>query len=80
MSTEPLTICVNCKHHNGPKLSNLWYDHKCSHPNLRREAEIDPVTGQSCYSHKNDLGRVGTSASPFPFCRDINNGNCPHYE
>lgn len=74
------TICVNCTHHNGVSRKQTWYDHFCHHPEVRLVADIDPVTGKEGYAKTNDLGNAYLTDSPYPYCRDINRGNCPHFE
>jgi len=80
---EMPTICVNCKHHHekpDPRNINIWYSHICQHPEVKRQEEQNPVTGEIGYAAKNDLGTVYITDESHPYCRDINHGNCPLYE
>lgn len=74
------TICVKCKHHNGAQPQEAWYNHKCLHPLEKRPIEVDPVTGIQVYAVKNSLGLVSITDESSPYCRDINQGNCPMFE
>jgi len=71
-------VCVNCKHHIGPK-DGIWYEHYCGA--VERDRVTDPVTGKSCYGGVNDLGTVYTTDERFRNCREINKaGDCQFYE
>lgn len=72
-----LTLCVNCTYHKG---SGEWYDHFCKHPEVRFIPDIDPVTGEKGYAKTNDLGRGSLTDTPYPYCRDINQGQCPYFK
>lgn len=72
------TICLKCKYHKGK--GDMWYDHFCTHPDVRHTKEQDPVTGKMLYASKNDLGRVVLNEEEYPYCRDINHGNCPYFK
>ena len=77
------TICVQCKHHEGIEdghRTDCWYNHFCKHPETLLIRDIDPVTGVEGYAKVNSLGTPYLTDSPFPYCRDINHGNCPRYE
>ena len=74
------TICVDCVHHNGATMEEAWYAHYCQSLEVRLVADIDPVTGVKGYAKRNDLGTAYLTDTPYPFCRDVNRGNCPHYE
>jgi len=74
------TICIECVHHNGSSPDASWYDHYCMCPALKRQKEPDPVTGKQRYAIKNDLGNVVFTDDAFPYCLDINHGNCNHFE
>ncbi len=71
------TVCVECVHHSG---NGTWSNHHCHHPDVRLVPDIDPVTGERGYGKVNDLGNVYLTDDPYPYCRDINRGNCPHFE
>ena len=74
------TICINCAFHNGASKEQTWYDHFCLNPEVRLVADIDPVTGRKGYAKKNSLGDAYLADTPYPYCRDVNRGNCPHFE
>lgn len=85
------TICVNCKHH----VKMGFKTHICKHPDFKPRYMIDPVTGREVpYEREKgydidaeimsplEMMMVGQnqSSSPYPLCKDINNGNCPRFE
>ena len=70
------TICVNCKHFI--KRGDIWYDQLCGA--VTRERTICLVTGKEGYRTVNDLGGVHVTQEPHPFARDINDGQCKHYQ
>lgn len=77
------TICAKCKHivkKEDRRPGTYWYNYSCGHPELEHPKGIDYVTGEPCYWTKNDLGQTYCTASPRPFCRDINDGECRYYE
>ncbi len=78
--TRCKTLCVNCKHHAGCDGDGQWYDHHCHHPDKTRPKEQCPVTGKILFAAKNDLGQIVLVRDEHPYCRDINNGNCPLFE
>lgn len=83
MTAKVATICVKCRHHRDTQsnpTADVWYNHVCTQPDLRRTPEQDPVTGKTGFSHKNDLGQIVTTDQPYPYCRKVNHGNCPHFE
>ncbi len=71
------TVCINCRHHEG---KGTWYNHICKHEEGVRQQEQNPVTGEIEFSMKNDLGRSVFVEEEYPYCRDVNHGNCPLYE
>lgn len=80
---ECKTICKRCRFHEfrtDSRKIDVWYMHYCKSKEVEREKEQDPVTGKIQYAQKNDLGRVVLTDERYPHCRDINHGNCPHYE
>lgn len=83
MTVMVKTICVSCNHHHtnqdGPR-SDCWYNHFCLHPELAAIPEQNPVTGKVEYAGVNSLWGQYFTAQKHPYCRDVNNGNCPHYE
>lgn len=84
IQNKEATICVKCRHHvniepSGPR-SNVWYNHLCSHPENFLKKTIDLVTGEVKYASKNDLGSKDLSEEQRPRCRDVNDGECQHYE
>jgi hypothetical protein len=76
--SEKVTICVQCKH------LILCGDSKSDWSYLCKKAErirsIDPVTGKTMYSTKNDLGHEYFTESKYDFCRNVNKGNCKDFE
>lgn len=64
--TEVKTICMNCKYHRGGTADEPWYSHICSHPSVQIPVVINPVTGRPIEEVRH--------------CRDVNRGNCEHYE
>ncbi len=74
-----MNICAKCIHFRseGP----IWYDQYCGAVDVERVAVVDPVSGESTYSGKNDLGGLYYTEEKRPHARDINkDGQCPHYE
>ena len=74
------TICVECKWHCGAVPEAVWYDHRCQNPGLKRIQEQDPVTGLIGFTGVNSLGQPYQTDAEFPYCRDINKGNCERFE
>ena len=74
------TFCINCRHHRMEGDSDIWYDHLCGATAVQKTREQDPVTGKFGYASKNDLGGLYLSERPEPYCREINHGNCPHFD
>jgi hypothetical protein len=76
-----LTICTECRHHRlilrNPAAPNVWYNHYCGA--MEREPTIDPVTGESGFLGRNDLGRTYFTDVAYHHCRDINHGNCEYF-
>ncbi len=85
--SEKITICVECVHHRnthdgrsaGPP-PDAWFYQLCGHPELERPSAISPVTGQTCYLHKNDLSNTVEGDEKRPFCRSVNGGECGRFE
>lgn len=73
------TLCVKCKYHNGESAGKPWYAHRCRHRAVKRQLKQDPVTGRMGYAGRNDLGTVYLSTEESPYCRDVNHGNCEHF-
>lgn len=75
------TLCIECKHHRhivqNPAAPHVWYNHQCGA--VEREPTIDPVTGESGYLGRNDLGTTYITEDRYAFCRDINRGNCEYF-
>ena len=68
----PKTVCVKCKWHRGVARrkrghDDIWYVHTCKHPDVLSREHIDPVTGQ-------------LAPTEYPYCRDINHGDCEKFE
>ena len=76
---RPDTICVDFVYHRLDG-RDIWYNHTCEAPQEKKPVEVDCVTGRQVFASRNDLGNVYVSDSQYPYCRDINKGNCPHYE
>ena len=74
------TICVQCKHYCGPGKLHPWHRHRCTHPDFEKQQEQDPVTGDIGFAGRNDLGRVAIDDERYPYCRDINHGNCEKFD
>ena len=74
------TICVNCAHHNGASSKDVWYDHYCLSSAGVRSKEQNPVTGEIGYCGKDSLGGIYFTEDAHPFCRNINYGNCEHFD
>ena len=73
MSSDVKTICVNCRYHSGKTSSDIWYNHRCSHPAYELERRQDPVSGQWKYGpYMED--------TKHPYCREINTGDCEGFE
>jgi hypothetical protein len=77
-----MITCIKCIHfYNKSDGTNLiWYNLYCKAPVIQRPKAKDPVTGQTGYKTKNSLGDEYYDDTPSPFCRDINQGNCPYFE
>ena len=73
-----MTICVECAHCVKTDPAPIWYNFRCSA--LPQEGERDPVTGIAGYPRINDLGGTYYDSCPYPYCRDINKGDCPMFE
>ena len=81
-----MTICTKCKHYkfihtNKRESKNMWFNHFCKA--VPHKKVIDPVTGEMSYLIDNDLEQAIYSTEKedqYPFCRDINDGNCEYYE
>ena len=72
-------ICASCMHSRhiikNRAAPNVWYNWFCSA--APREATVDPVSGESGYAGKNDLGGNYVTEDPWEYCRNINtNGQC----
>ena len=84
MNEHEITICAKCKHHynnlDGQERAYEWSNWFCKHPAVERQLGIDPVTGEQCYTLKNDTGRIVTTDEKHPNCREINNGYCELYD
>lgn len=83
MAVKCKTICINCiNHYEKPDSRNIdvWYNHFCRSPEVARTEEQDPVSGKIGFADKNDLGGIYITDEQFPYCRDINHGNCQHYQ
>jgi hypothetical protein len=74
-----MKICVDCNYHEKGK-TDIWFDQFCLCPEVRREEAIDPVSGETGFMGRNDLGGTYITDYPYPFCRDINKGDCEHFE
>ena len=62
-----MTACKDCKHLEivqGAR-QDIWYNQKCLA--VKEKPEFD------CYSGRASKGRQA-------YCRDVNHGNCPHFE
>ncbi len=65
LKSKPKTLCGKCVHHvQEYGVPDVWHSHTCVHPN-EKHVWWDCVGGQKHIE--------------FPYCRDVNNGNCPHY-
>lgn len=73
MGSEPRTICVKCRYHRD-RDGILTGVHLCGHPKLTRNEVVSPVTGKRIF-----VGAGGFEV-PYPYCDDVNKGECPHYE
>jgi len=80
---QNITICAKCQHSfnkkDGPR-TQQWYNWFCKHPHVERQLGIDPVTGEKCYTLKNDLDKIVTTREKHPNCRGVNFGYCEMYE
>lgn len=65
MDFEGKTVCIHCRHVSTPITGLPWHAYKCKAKAAQRET-VDFVTG--------------TAVTPDVYCREINNGQCPHYE
>ena len=74
------TICVNCKHCNKTNSAGVWHSYQCGAASVQRAREQDPVTGEWLFAAVNDLGDRHLAETAMPYCRDINKGDCHHYE
>lgn len=82
-----ITVCVKCKHHcnthdgseAGPS-SDSWFYHICTHPELEHPTGVDPVTGKTMHFTQNDMGRSYFCDDPHPYCQNVNDGSCKHFE
>lgn len=73
-----MTICVRCRHVRIEEPSKgIWYNYRCGAIEL--PMAVDPVTGKTMRYRGNDLGRVSFTDEFHPYCRDINEGECPHF-
>ena len=75
---KPVTICYECKWFRGR--GEIWFNQYCEHPANEAKRVIDPVTGEEGYGKVNDLGRVVIVDLKHPNARDVNDGNCEHWE
>ena len=75
------TICTKCRHYlhivENPAAPQVWYNHRCGA--VSREVGIDLVTGVKGYRETNSLGMGYVTDQQHPYCRDVNNGSCPHF-
>ena len=74
------TICMYCKHHNGAKLSDPWFEHICRQPDLQRQEQEDPVTGGRRWVGPVYDGHTTYFSEPEPCCREVNFGDCGFFE
>ena len=63
------TICADCTNYinGGP----IWYEQHCGAKAARHPKVLNVVTGKMGYA---------MSDRKEPYCRDINKGNCPHFD
>jgi len=84
MDKKEPTICKNCsnlqlKPDPRPSCKYIWYNMYCKAS--PKEAATDPLTGEPCYSAKNDLGVTYYCDEPFNYCRNINTDcNCEFFK
>ena len=74
------TICAQCMNIKRRGRGEIWYDLYCTERKVQKEIGVDPVTGETGYKSKNDLGGEYISEYPEPYCRDVNKGNCPYFK
>ena len=72
-----MTICIRCRYSKGPN-PHLG-EYYCSHPTVKRESELNCVTGAPVYITYSLLGKTRWE-NEFPECWTINKGNCHLYE
>ena len=65
-----MSFCVTCVHNRKENL--VWHKQRCQHPDLIRRKILNPITGIITY--------LTTEIEKYPLCRDVNHGNCLHYE
>ena len=73
-----MKTCVSCKHLRRKGPTNIWYDLLCA--KAPREVTVCPLTGESGFKGKNDLGGEYVTQDAFRYCRDINKGDCEMWE
>lgn len=75
-----ITICTKCTHllsiAAGPR-TGIWYNMFCKAQPLPKG--VNPLNGKECYITQNDFGNIVHTDDRFHYCRDINDGNCPHF-
>ena len=72
------TICANCVHATNRDEFGDWL---CSAPAIKADSGVDPVTGKTCYMrYWEEKGYWFTVPRAEALCRDVNTGNCPHFE
>ena len=78
-----MTICTECQFHRNNATDSeqrkIWYNNFCAAPEVRLLPDIDPVSGERGFAAAEDRGRGLVMDSPYPYCRNINRGNCPHF-
>jgi hypothetical protein len=77
-----LTVCIECAHFINKEpdsvRSEVWYNHLCKASPLG--TAVDPYDGKRKPVLKNDLGRDVFREDRYRHCRDVNQGDCPHYK
>lgn len=76
-----ITVCANCKYFVCEGKRKIWYNSYCHHPKWEKVIEIqDPVSGMWEYEVENEYGHKVRRETPYPYCRDLNEGDCDLYE
>lgn len=82
LQQEVVTVCLECRffHNSEPNStrSHIWYNHFCMAAPFPKT--IDPYDGKLKPCQLNSLGDRYFPNHPYKFCRDINDGRCPHFE